>query len=321
MKGRLRRAAESVFVSLERAVTAALYPFCLLRRHLRVGKSVPILMYHQVGRPVEDVPACEDCVLPDRFERQIHAILEAGYEVIPLSSLVRALRNGGAGLPARAVVLTFDDGFRGQFVNAYPILRRHRLPATVFVVPGYLGRDSFFRHLGLEDRQGKDIRARPLAWLPLSWDELDEMHRHGFEVGSHSMSHRSLGLLSDAEAEFEAGRSREILEKRLRKPIELFAYPFGSRAYGDFDRDLEEMLGRMGYEAACTTVIGRCASGVDRFALPRIPMENSDTPFRVRCKLAGAYDWMGAVKTLGQRVLARQERVDLGLPFETRSRG
>jgi len=147
----LRSCAETLFFCLERAVTAALYPWCLLRRRLGARPRIPILMYHQVGRPVEGVPACADCVSPHRFERQIRAILDAGYEVIPLSSLVRALRDGRTPLPGRSVVLTFDDGFRGQFVNAYPILRRHRLPATLFVVPGYVGRYSFYRHLGLED--------------------------------------------------------------------------------------------------------------------------------------------------------------------------
>jgi len=311
--GLARRCAEGLFSCLERLVTAALYPCCLLRLRLGGKVKVPILMYHQVGHPVEGVPACADCVLPHRFERQIRAIREAGYEIIPLSSLVRALRGDGLSLPRRPVVLTFDDGFRGQFVNAFPVLRRHHATATVFVVPGYVGRYSYYRHLGLDDRAARDTTP-PLAWLPLSWDEIEEMHRHGLEIGSHSMSHRSLGVLTLPEAEFEARRSKDLLEERLGGRIDQFAYPFGSRTYGDFDRDLEEMLRRLGYQGACTTVIGRCAPGADLHALPRIPMENSDSAFRVRCKLAGAYDWVGVVKSIAQRLLARQDRVDAGLP-------
>src|SRR5439155_18314646 len=315
----LSSCAETLFFYVERAVTTALYPWCLLLRRRGARPGVPMLMYRQVGRPVEGVPACADCVSPDRFERQIDAILDAGYEIIPLSSLIRGLRDEGDPLPARSVILTFDDGFRGQFVNAYPVLRRHRLPATLFVVPGYVGRYSFYRHLGLEDAPAVRAGTPPLAWLPLSWDEVDEMHRHGIEFGSHSMSHRSLGLLSGAEAEFEARRSREILTERLGAPIDLFAYPFGSPAYKDFDQSLEEMLRGMGYGGACTTVIGRCAPGVDLYALPRIPVESADSPFRVRCKLAGAYDWVGAIKSIAQRLLARHDRVDAGLPWEESS--
>ena len=317
MNAVLRRCAETLFSGLERAVTAAFYPWCLSRPRTGAAVRVPILVYRQIGRPVEGAPGCRDCVSPERFERQILAILDAGYRVIPLSTLVRELREGRGTELGRSVVLTFDDGFRGQFVHAYPILRRHRLPATVFVVSGYVGRYSFYRHLGLEGFPRTDGTTPPLAWLPLSWDEVKEMRRHGVEIGSHSMSHRSLGLLPENEADFEARRSRQILEARLDAPVELFSYPFGSRAFGDFDWNLEEMLREMGYGGACTTVIGRCAPETDPYALPRIPMEDADSLFRVRCKLSGAYDWVGRLESIWQRLLAREHRVDNGLPIGT----
>ena len=314
----LRRCAEAVFFCVERAVTAALYPWCMLRRGLGAGVRVPILMYHQIGPPLEGVPACQDHVTPQQFERQIQAILEAGYRVIPLSTLIRKLQEDAAPDLRRSVVLTFDDGFRGQFIHAYPVLRRRRLPATLFVVAGYLGKDVFFRHLSAS---GAAARGGPLppAWLPLSWDEVREMARHGVTIGSHSLSHRSLGVLSGAEVEMEVHRSKEVLEERLGVPVELFAYPFGSQAYGDFHSSHAELLRRSGYRAACTTVIGPSGAGADLYALPRIPMEDADGPFRVRCKLQGAYDWVGRVKFLWQRLSARQDRVDAALPSGARS--
>ena len=93
-------------------------------------------------------------------------------------------------------------------------------------------------------------------------------------------------------------------------PVECFAYPFGSRAYGDFDPAIRELLRRAGYRGACTTVVGRNGPGADPLALRRLPVEEADGPFRLRCKLAGAYDWVGPVKSLWQRLVARQERVD-----------
>jgi len=315
----LRSLAEVVFAGLERLITTALYPWCLLRLALGNVARVPILMYHQVGWPVNGAPATHDSVPPGTFERQIRAILEAGFEVVPLPMLIGQIRSGRTSLPRRAVVLTFDDGFRGHFVNAYPVLRRHRLAATFFVVPGYIGRYTYFPHLAMDDATAASGSPPPLGWLPLSWDEIDEMHRHGMTIGSHSMSHRSLGRLDGGEAEREARRSREILEQRLGAPVDLFAWPFGSKVYGDFDPALEEMLRRTGYQGAFTTVIGRCAPGHDRYALPRIPIEAADGPFRVRCKLVGAYDWVGAIKSTAQRLLARQDRVDAGLPAGIRT--
>jgi len=284
-------------------VTAALYPWC---RRRRPRPRIPILMYHQIGRPSPGAPSCRDYVSPERFEAQIRAILEAGYRIIPLSALVRRLQEGKAPAAEPSVVLTFDDGYRGQYLHAYPVLRRDRLPATLFVIAGAVGRKSLFRHLPAPDAGACEP---PPDWLPLSWDEVEEMTRHGIAVASHSVSHRSLGALPEDDAAAEIRASKAILEERLRAPVELFAYPFGSRAYGDFDRRLEELLRREGYRAAVTTVVGRSGPGADLYALPRIPMEDGDGPFRVRCKLAGAYDWVGGLKTLWQSLLPREDRV------------
>src|SRR5712692_138048 len=146
-----KRRIERLFVIVESVITALLYPFCLLRERFAGQTKVPILMYHQVGRPVEGAEFCQDCVSPERFATQMSAIVAAGYDVIPLSSLVRHLDGGSARAPGRRVVLTFDDGYRDQFVSAYPVLRRHRLPATLFLVAGSIGREIPLPHLSLGD--------------------------------------------------------------------------------------------------------------------------------------------------------------------------
>jgi hypothetical protein len=109
---------------------------------------------------------------------------------------------------------------------------------------------------------------------------------------------------------FEARRSREALERDTGARVDLFAYPFGSPAYGDLDAGTEEALHEAGYAAACTTEVGRAGESSDRLALPRIPVEESDGPFRIRCKLAGAYDWVGPIKLVWQSLVPRRERVN-----------
>ncbi len=301
---------ERLFIAVERVITACLYPFCLLRERLVGQTKVPILMYHQVGRPLEEAEFCRDCVSPERFATQMRAIVAAGYKVIPLASYVRDLDEGPPEAPGRCVALTFDDGYRDQFVSAYPVLRRHRLPATLFLVAGSIGGEIPLPHLSLEDADVPE-RGATAGWRPLSWEQVGRMAGDGLDVGSHALSHRSLGRLSLEEAEIEVRRSREILERRLGIRIDLFAYPFGSEAYGDFDGRIQAVLRAAGYRAACTTVIGRNGRGSDRLALRRIPMEERDGPFRVRCKLAGAYDWVGTVKAFWQRRVPREDRVDV----------
>ncbi|MBI2116985.1 MAG: polysaccharide deacetylase family protein [candidate division NC10 bacterium] len=305
---RTRAWCERMFVAVERLVTALLYPYGLLRQRWGRRPAVPILMYHQVSRPV-DGATFGDCVSPERFELQVRAIQNAGYRVIPLQSLVRAMRQSPPPALARCVVITFDDGFRDQFRNAYPVLRRHGLPATFFLIAGYLGTDSLFPHLA---PAGAHTDA-PEAWLPLTWDQARAMAQHGMDIGSHTVWHRSLGCLPLEEARREVEQSREILEQRLGHPVKFFAYPFGSRAYGDFTPAIADLLRQAGYGGACTTVVGTSGPGVDAFALRRIPMEEADGAFRVRCKLVGAYDWVGRIKNAWQRLVPREDRVDAGL--------
>ena len=313
----LKRVLSRLLIAIERTVTAALYPVCRLREFLSGTVRVPILMYHQVGPPVDGGPLRTDCVTPQRFERQMRAILDAGYRVVALHDLVRILKAGRIGDLRRSVVLTFDDGYRGQFVFAWPVLQRMRLPATFFVTTGIVGKPAFLGHLDIPREPAG--ASPPLAWLPLSWDEVKEMVRQGIDIGSHAVTHRSLGRLSDREAELEVWTSKETLERRAGIEIDLFAYPFGSESRGDFDRGLEETLRASGYRGACTRVIGRSGAASDPLALPRLPMEEGDGPFRVRCKLAGAYDWVGPFVSLWQSLTERDVADEAPIPLDARA--
>jgi peptidoglycan/xylan/chitin deacetylase (PgdA/CDA1 family) len=273
-------------------------------------------MYHQVGRPVKGVKACEECVSPERFEQQMRALVDSGYRAITLTQLTQFLSTHDVTALQRSVVLTFDDGLAGHLLNAYAILRRYGLPATFFLVAGYIGKDAFLPHMGF-DACPHDAQSQPLTdWRILSWEEAVEMSRNGIEIGSHSLTHRSLGALPRAELDAEVRLSKQMLEHYLGTCVRVFAYPFGSLAYGDFNRDAERALATAGYQAACTTVVGTNGLEATPFALRRIPMEERDGPFRLRCKLIGAYNWVGSVKSRWQRFAPREERVDIGSEWD-----
>lgn len=305
------------FTVVEPVITTLLYPYYILWERLGGKGGVRILMYHQVSRSTSVLKLSNDCISPEQFEVQIRTLLQAGYRVIPLVRLLQLLNESPAELPRRCVVLTFDDGFRDQFVNAYTILRKYGLSATFFPIVGYVEKEIFYRHLALDNNPMWQTHEPLSGWLPLRWDEIEEMLRNGMGIGSHSLSHRSLGRINTAEAEEEIRRSKEILEKHLRFQTDVFAYPFGSQAYGDFSRRAQEILHDSGYLGACTTVVGSNRGGADPFALRRIPMEERDGPFRVRCKLVGAYDWVGKVKTAWQGLVSRKDRVELELLADT----
>jgi peptidoglycan/xylan/chitin deacetylase (PgdA/CDA1 family) len=304
----VRRCLERLFLIFESVVTASIYPLCLLRERVVGVRRIPILMYHQIGRIPEGAERCGDCLSPDRFVAQVRAIVKAGYSVIPLAD---ALRTGAPGAPRarrRRAVLTFDDGYQDQLANARPVLNRYRLPATFFLVAGSIGRSSPLPHLALKDSEARE-GGPARGWKPPSWEAVRDLVVDGMTIGSHGLSHRSLGSMSLQEAEIEIRRSRQVLERRLGGRVDLFAYPFGSMAYGDFDEAVQSILRAAGYRAACTTVVGRNGCDSDPMALRRIPMEERDGPWRVRFKLAGAYDWVGRLKTLWQRLVPREDDV------------
>jgi peptidoglycan/xylan/chitin deacetylase (PgdA/CDA1 family) len=307
----LRQILERLFFVVEHTVTALLYPYCLVREQYRPRMDVPILMYHQVGRLPRRMSERQDCVTPEQFERQLRAILESGYKVISLGRFIQLVDELPDALK-RCVVLTFDDGYHGQFKNAYPILRRYGVPGTFFLVAGSVGSHAILPHLDPERvRIGDDERLA--EWRPMLWEEARELAHNGMEIGSHGSSHRSLGRIRGDDVTHEVRRSREILEAQLGVRVEVFAYPFGSRAYGDFGPSIQAVLRDSGYRGACTTVVGRNDRCADRFALRRLPVEDGDGPFRIRAKILGAFDWTGPVKELWQRFLPRKERVDLEL--------
>jgi peptidoglycan/xylan/chitin deacetylase (PgdA/CDA1 family) len=136
------------------------------------------------------------------------------------------------------------------------------------------------------------------------------MQQGGMHFGSHGWTHRSLGRLRPGEALAEAAHSRRLLERRTGERVRHFAYPFGSRVYGDCDATARAAVSAAGYQSACTTAVGRVGPGADPLLLPRIPIDPGDGPFLVRAKLAGAFDWMGPAKRLWQRLVPRREQVD-----------
>ena len=127
-------------------------------------------------------------------------------------------------LPAGAVLITFDDGYRDILENALPVLRRHGYPAVIFVPIGYLD-DA--RPLPHEEH----LAAEGIVNPTLNWDELPELEAGGIRVESHGISHRPLADLEVDEAAREITLSKLRLEERLGRPVRAFAYVKGSEAH------------------------------------------------------------------------------------------
>jgi len=169
--------------------------------------AVPVLMYHYISTPPEDADVYRQdlSVAPESFRAQMAYLSAAGYTPISLYDLNMALR-WGVPLPPRPVVLTFDDGYRDFYENAFPILQERGFPATVFVITARL------------DEGHPDY---------LTWAQARELAAAGIDIESHTKDHLSL-VGRDAEfLYYQIKGSLESIEAHLGRPTHLFSFPAG----------------------------------------------------------------------------------------------
>jgi len=228
-----------------------------------------ILMYHSVS----DTPNYFSAVTPEVFAEQMAYLAHKGYPVISLTELVRRLKAkeqlGGS------VVITFDDGYKDNHDIAFPVLKKHNFPATIFVTTDLVGKSD----------------KRNLARM--SVEELKGLELSGLiSIEPHTKSHPKLATLAPAEAREEIVGSKAFLEQALGKKCRFFATPYGS-----FSEETVRVIQEAGFDAATTvaehTTVG---VGVDFFRLPRVSVDQSTTWAQFRGKLSTAIDWYEKLK-------------------------
>jgi len=209
---------------------------------------VPIITYHSI-----DDSGSVISTAPSIFKRHVAALADAGYYSLTLRELVSRM-NAGVPLPAKPVVLTFDDGFKNFYTEAYPILDTHGFTATVFLVTDHCGR--------FNDWAGnpKDFPRSEL----LSWEEIRELCDAGVEFGSHTRTHPDLMSISPSSLENEIAGSKASLDDELGVETVSFAYPFGRKD------DRVKRTAAANFKAATSTVLGKVTPQSDLYALERL---------------------------------------------------
>lgn len=255
----------------------------VLRRIAPAPKdSLRIVYYHRI-----DEEQHRSCVTPTAFAEQMRLLRSEGFRVLPLASVADHLASRRP-FPERSVAITFDDGFADNHRNAFPVLSRDALSATVFLATGYVGGDDL---PVLRDRSG--IR-------PLDWPQVEEMARHGIEMGAHTVTHPELPGLDDATLRREIRASKQAIEERLGRPVSSFCYPRGR-----FDERVVREVASAGFGIACTTLPGAVSPGDAPLRLRRTFIARDDGPRDFLHKLAGTWDVLHAAKQrMGRRGVA-----------------
>lgn len=215
--------------------------------------KVPILMYHYIS----DVPPGADrvrrdlSVSPADFRAQLTWLRDNGYTTISLRELGDAL-TAGIPLPEKPVVLTFDDGYADNYVNAFPLLVEFGMRGTFFVLTD------------LTEERNRDYMV---------WEQIVEMHQAGMEIGSHTRDHP---VLPGKPAEFivsEVQGSAAKIAERLGQPPTAFSYP-----HGRYDSGVVHLVHEAGYRVAVTTEAGTSHTSGNLLTLKRVRIHGGYGP-------------------------------------------
>lgn len=231
---------------------------------------IRVLTYHRFG----EVPRDPFCVRAKDFEAHIKYLAEQNL-AISLSQLTKTV-NGDAAPKKTQVLVTIDDGLMSTYSIALPILRRFNVPAIAFVSPGLIDKQIHSRHCG--------EALEPYV----DWEQVSTLSRQGVTIGSHALSHRSLGNMSAVELEVEVRRSKEMIESHVEGPVLSFAYPFGT--YADFNPRTTAAVKNAGYLCAFTSQHGSIQPGANLLELPRVKIEGGEDLAMFRRIVEGGLD-------------------------------
>lgn len=236
--------------------------------------GVPILTYHSL-----DKIGATTSMAPSAFRRQMDYLKRHGFTTITLSDFVERLKTDKP-FGEKTFALTFDDGFKSVYQIAFPILSELNFTATIFLTTSHMGQAALWE-LGEKDKKAGVYRL-PL----LSWDEVEEMHRHGFAFESHGSRHMRLTRLHPALVRKDVEKSKRTIEDKLGAPCRLFCYP-----YGDFDESVRQIVQKAGFEGAVTALFGRNSKNTDLYALRRIGSAHFTSAPVFRACIYGTYGW------------------------------
>lgn len=241
-------------------------------------RPIPVLMYHHINHHKGDMVT----ITPEVFEGQMEYLHKAGYMTLKIAELISCI-NGGLTLSQKVAVVTFDDGWLDNYIYVFPVIKKYKINATVFLITNRVENASentvripslipTHEELKLLIEKGESHK------VVLNWELIKEMSDSGLiEFYSHTKSHAKCNSLSEKELMEELKESQQIIEKKLGSPCPYFCWPYGK--YNDLAVNVAK---KIGYKAIFTTNHGVVETGSDPFAINRIIVKDSVAWFKKR---------------------------------------
>ena len=233
------------------------------RAHIRMvsgakarRRAVPILMYHVLGTRPPGAPYPQLWVSAHAFASQVHLLALAGYHGVTLRQVFAAWQHGSP-LPAKPIVLSFDDGYQSQGVVAGRVLKAAGWPGVL------------------------NLAIRNSGPGGISVARLQRLHREGWEIDSHTVNHLDLTTLDPAAARKELVRSRDWIRAHIGVTPEFFCYPLGH-----FDPAVVAEVRGAGYRGATTELDGVARAADNPYELPRVRVSHGESASAVLASIA-----------------------------------
>ncbi len=225
-----------------------------------------ILTYHKIGSQIE---LGITTVSRRRFAGHLDIYNELGFKPVLTCELISPAEGDAKTTDRgeRRLAITFDDGYESVCTQAFPEMASRGWAGTVFVVAGSVGGSNTW-----------DVRLSPRSFRHLSWEQIRELADAGFEIGSHTLSHRDLTRLNEDRLRSELRDSKHAIEDHTGRPVRSISYPFGRFSC----RVVEEALAA-GYECGFTSFPN---DGTDPMAIGRLSVYSIDSRAALERKLS-----------------------------------
>lgn len=245
-----------------------LYEKVLLDHNLSQIHELPILMYHQVLDRQPALAKFNLHVLTTDLEKHLQFLKGHGFETIVFEDLLTKR------IPKKPIMLTFDDGYENNYRFSFPLLKKHKMKAVIYILANRKHKTNFWdKPLG----EAEHALLKPAQIL--------EMQKSGWvEFGSHSFNHTRLTLLKKTEQEKQIVGSKKVLEAFLKKSVRSFAYP-----YGEFNQEIKKMTQAAGYTFGLAVNQGPTKFQMDLMEIKRVHMFPQTSTFDFFKKTSGFY--------------------------------
>lgn len=244
---------------------------------IKTKYEIPVIMYHRIIRENDEKGVHGIYVLDKDFDEQMRYLKDNGYQTITFEDIKNGKWRKRFNKGNKWIMITFDDGYTDNYEVAFPILKKYGFKATIYL----LGEVKY-------NKWDVDNPKNPEVKFDLMGDsEIHEMQEYGIEFGGHTLTHPMLAKINIDEARREIMESKAILDKKLGKNMNVFAYP-----YGNLNEDVKKIVKEAGYEFAVATDSGDISFSEDLFQIRRIAIFPDNKLFNYKRKISGKYNFI-----------------------------